>query len=109
MLLRNRVVWSEGLFVRPQHRRLEARCVDRRSGLHCCVPLEEESQPDHLCLGGARILVRFHRDQRGEHATEVAMLLGFVVLPLIYAVYLLQDILREYVAFGQIFISSPFF
>lgn len=40
---------------------------------------------------------------------EVAMLLAFVVLPLISAVYMLQDILKEYVAFQQIYISSPFF
>jgi Flp pilus assembly pilin Flp len=54
-------------------------------------------------------LTRFQQDESGEHATEVAMLLAFVVLPLIYTVFLLQDILKEYVAYGQIFISSPFF
>lgn len=55
------------------------------------------------------LLAQFLADESGEHATEVAMLLAFIVLPLIYAVFLLQDILKEYVAYGQIFISSPFF
>ena len=37
------------------------------------------------------------------------MILTFGVLPLITAVYLLEDVLQEYVAFAQIFVSSPFF
>jgi len=55
------------------------------------------------------VLRRFLQDESGEHATEVAMLLGMVVVPLILAIFMLEDILREYVAFGQIYISSPFF
>jgi Flp pilus assembly pilin Flp len=51
----------------------------------------------------------FHRDDRGEHALEVLMILAFGVLPMIAAVWLLEDVLREYVAFGQIYLSSPFF
>lgn len=54
-------------------------------------------------------VIRFLRDDRGEHAIEFLMILTFGVLPLIAAVYLLEDVLQEYVAFGQIFISSPFF
>ena len=54
-------------------------------------------------------VVRFLVDDRGEHAIEFLMILTFGVLPMIAAVYLLTDILQEYVAFGQIFISSPFF
>jgi Flp pilus assembly pilin Flp len=51
----------------------------------------------------------FHEDDRGEHAIEFLMILTFGVLPLIVAVYLLEDVLQEYVAFSQIFVSSPFF
>lgn len=51
----------------------------------------------------------FWKDDRGEHAMEFLMILTFGVLPLIGAVFLLEDVLREYVSFGQIFISSPFF
>ena len=51
----------------------------------------------------------FHEDDRGEHAIEFLMILTFGVLPLIVAVFLLEDVLREYVAFAQIFVSSPFF
>jgi Flp pilus assembly pilin Flp len=54
-------------------------------------------------------VARFLKDDRGEHAIEILMILTFGVLPLIFAVYLLEDVLQEYVAFGQIFISSPFF
>ena len=61
------------------------------------------------CDSWGGMLARFHRDECGEHATEVAMLLGFVVLPLFIAIYMLEEILQEYVAFGQIFVSSPFF
>jgi hypothetical protein len=57
----------------------------------------------------ASLAVRLHRDERGEHAMEVLMILAFGVLPMIGAVWLLEDIIREYVAFGQIFITSPFF
>lgn len=54
-------------------------------------------------------IARFLRDDRGEHAIEFLMILTFGVLPIISAVYLLEEILQEYVAFGQIFVSSPFF
>ncbi len=55
------------------------------------------------------LITRFLKDDRGEHAIEFLMILTFGVLPFIAAVYLLEDILQEYVAFGQIFVSSPFF
>jgi Flp pilus assembly pilin Flp len=55
------------------------------------------------------IWLRLHRDERGEQAMEVLMILTFGVLPMIAAVWLLEDIIREYVTFGQIFITSPFF
>lgn len=54
-------------------------------------------------------IASFHGDDRGEHAIEFLMILTFGVLPLITAVYLLEDVLQEYVAFAQIFVSSPFF
>lgn len=54
-------------------------------------------------------LNQFLQDESGEYAMEVMMILTFFVAPLITAVYLLQDVLKEYVAFGQVFISSPFF
>jgi hypothetical protein len=54
-------------------------------------------------------LKRLLSDDRGEHATEFLMILTFGVLPIIAAVFLLQDVFKEYVAFGQIFVSSPFF
>jgi hypothetical protein len=54
-------------------------------------------------------LRRLWSDDRGEHATEFLMILTFGVLPIIAAVLLLQDVFKEYVAFGQIFVSSPFF
>jgi len=40
---------------------------------------------------------------------EVLMILTFGVLPMIAAVWLLEDVIQEYVAFGQLFITSPFF
>jgi len=52
---------------------------------------------------------RLHRDDSGEQAMEVLMILTFGVLPMIGAAWLLEDVIREYVTFGQIFISSPFF
>lgn len=55
------------------------------------------------------LFVRFLQDDRGEHAIEFLMILAFGVLPLITAMYFLQDILQEYVAYSQIFVSSPFF
>lgn len=54
-------------------------------------------------------LQRLHRDDAGEHALEVLMILAFGVLPMISAVWLMEDVIKEYVAFGQIFITSPFF
>ena len=54
-------------------------------------------------------VARFLMDDRGEHAIEFLMILTFGVLPLMAAVWLLEDVLQEYVAFGQLFISSPFF
>lgn len=54
-------------------------------------------------------LARFLHDDRGEHAIEFLMILTFGVLPLIATVFLLEDLLKEYVAFSQIFVSSPFF
>lgn len=37
------------------------------------------------------------------------MILSFGVLPMIAAAWLMEDVLREYVAFGQIYLTSPFF
>ena len=54
-------------------------------------------------------LQRFWRDDRAEHSIEFLLILTFGVLPLIAMVFLLEDLLKEYVGFGQIFISSPFF
>jgi hypothetical protein len=54
-------------------------------------------------------LTRLWSDDRGEHATEFLMILTFGILPIIAAVLLLQGVFKEYVAFGQIFVSSPFF
>lgn len=54
-------------------------------------------------------LMKLHCDDSGEHSIEFLMLLTFGVLPMIGAVFLLRDVLKEYVAFGQIFITSPFF
>lgn len=56
-----------------------------------------------------RTLADLWKDDRGEHAIEFLMILTFGVLPLITAVYLLEDVFKEYVAFAQIFVSSPFF
>ncbi len=50
-----------------------------------------------------------HNSESGEHAMEFLMILTFGVMPMIAAVWLMQDVLQEYVTFGQIFISSPFF
>ncbi len=54
-------------------------------------------------------IVAMHLDERGEQALEVLMFLAFGILPMIGAVLLMQDVVQEYVAFGQIFITSPFF
>ena len=57
-----------------------------------------------------RALLRaFWADDRGEQAMEFLMILTFGVLPMILAVWLMQDLLKEYVSFGQVFITSPFF
>jgi Flp pilus assembly pilin Flp len=57
-----------------------------------------------------RALLRtFWTDDRGEQAMEFLMILTFGVLPMILAAWLLQDLLKEYVSFGQVFITSPFF
>ena len=53
--------------------------------------------------------VTLHSDESGEAALEFLMILTFGVVPMIAAVWFLREILREYVAFGQIFVSSPFF
>ncbi len=47
--------------------------------------------------------------QRGETAIEFLMILTFGVLPMMLAVWLYSDILKEYVALNQIYLSSPFF
>lgn len=57
----------------------------------------------------SQTLMKLHCDDSGEHSIEFLMLLTFGVLPMIGAVFLLRDVLKEYVAFGQIFITSPFF
>ena len=67
-----------------------------------------ESRAQKTIMKG-RLLRRFLKDDRGEHAMEFLMILTFGVLPFIAAVFLLRDILQEYVALGQIFVSSPFF
>jgi Flp pilus assembly pilin Flp len=54
-------------------------------------------------------LVHFWKDDRGEYAIEFLLVLTFGVFPLIATVFLLEDVLKEYVAFAQIFVSSPFF
>jgi hypothetical protein len=56
-----------------------------------------------------RTLADLWKDDRGEHAMEFLMILSLGVFPLIGAVFLLEDIFKEYVAFAQIFVSSPFF
>ncbi len=56
-----------------------------------------------------RGIKRLHRDESGEQSLEVLMILAFGVLPMISAVWLMEDVIKEYVAFGQIFITSPFF
>ena len=54
--------------------------------------------------------VGFWANEDGEHALEFLMILTFGVFPLIAAVWwFLQPALQEYVAFSQLFISSPFF
>ena len=70
------------------------------------VPSKPPS-PTIIMINGP--VARFLKDDRGEHAIEFLMILTFGVLPFIAAMYLLEDVLKEYVAFGQIFISSPFF
>lgn len=55
------------------------------------------------------ILLRFWDDERGDYTMDFLMIFTFGVLPLMATVLLLQDVLKEYVAFGQIWLSSPFF
>ena len=75
-----------------------------RSAIATCPA--SPSRPTQMSDGP---VVRFLKDDRGEHAIEFLMILTFGVLPLITAVFLLEDVFQEYVAFGQIFVSSPFF
>ncbi|MCR9105777.1 MAG: hypothetical protein NXI15_10840 [Gammaproteobacteria bacterium] len=56
-----------------------------------------------------KLLDGLHASESGEHAMEFLMILTFGVMPMIAAVWLMQDVLQEYVTFGQVFISSPFF
>lgn len=48
-------------------------------------------------------------EQAGESSLEFLMILTWGVIPMMVAVWLYEDVLREYVAFNQIFLSSPFF
>ena len=48
-------------------------------------------------------------EQTGESSLEFLMILTWGVVPMMVAVWLYEDVLREYVAFNQIFLSSPFF
>jgi Flp pilus assembly pilin Flp len=65
--------------------------------------------PGQGFLSACERLKRLWSDDRGEHAMEFLMILTFGVLPIIAAVFLLEDVFQEYVAFGQIFVTSPFF
>lgn len=47
--------------------------------------------------------------QAGESSLEFLMILTWGVIPMMVAVWMYEDVLREYVAFNQIFLSSPFF
>lgn len=57
----------------------------------------------------ARRFKALHRDESGEHAMEFLLILVFGIFPIMMLVPFLASMLQEYVAFGQIFISSPFF
>ncbi len=61
------------------------------------------------CLEIIRIFKALHRDDRGEHAMEFLLILVFGIFPIMMLIPFLARMLQEYVAFGQIFISSPFF
>lgn len=65
--------------------------------------------PAHSRPTFRKAFAKFWKDESGEHAIEFLMILTFGVFPLIATVYLLEDMLKEYVAFAQIFVSSPFF
>lgn len=56
-----------------------------------------------------RMLRRLASDESGEYAMEFLMILVFGVLPIMMIIPLLQAMLQEYVAFSQIFVTSPFF
>ena len=71
-------------------------------------PSDRQSAPQKIRMSDGHLL-RFIKDDRGEHAMEFLMILTYGILPIIGAVYLLEDIFREYVAYGQIFVTSPFF
>ena len=74
-----------------------------RAWAECLTPVARPSAMTNGPVAG------FLKDDRGEHAIEFLLILTFGVLPLITAVFLLEDVLKEYVAFAQIFVSSPFF
>jgi len=47
--------------------------------------------------------------QSGESSIEFLLILIGGVFPMMLAVWMYEDVLREYVSFSQIFMSSPFF
>jgi hypothetical protein len=47
--------------------------------------------------------------QSGESSIEFLLILIAGVFPMMLAVWMYEDVLREYVSFSQIFMSSPFF
>ncbi|MEC8159024.1 MAG: hypothetical protein VX095_07165 [Pseudomonadota bacterium] len=59
------------------------------------------------CLGVPSL--RGGSKQAGESSLEFLMILTWGVIPMMAAVWLYEDVLREYIAFNQIFLSSPFF
>lgn len=52
----------------------------------------------------------FLRDgQDGTQAMEYLLVIGATVVPCFAAILLLEDVLREYLEFGTVVLTSPFF
>lgn len=58
----------------------------------------------------AMICRDFLRDgQDGTQAMEYLLVIGATVVPCFAAILLLEDVLREYLEFGTVVLTSPFF
>ena len=47
--------------------------------------------------------------EEGTQAIEALLIIAFTVIPCFWAILLLEDVLREYLGFETVILTSPFF